>query len=51
MKVRVVLFIKKSGWIGKNKLVDMEKENKVKFLKEFIRGFGFNKIVGIFKVV
>lgn len=27
MKVRVVLFIIKSGWIGKNKLVDMEKEN------------------------
>lgn len=53
--VCVVLFVNVYGGEGKNKVVDMYKENEVKLLKDLIRGLGVNKIenliVVIFKVV
>ena len=43
LQVRVASFVNPKGKIGKNKASDMQKENQVKEIKDFIKGLGANK--------
>ncbi|KAH3864640.1 hypothetical protein DPMN_027663 [Dreissena polymorpha] len=43
MQVRTSSFVNLKGRQAKNKAADMEKENQVKEIKDFIRGLGSNK--------
>lgn len=51
MCVWLLLYVNLKGGKGKNKVVDMEKENEVRVLKDLIRGLGVNKIEYVIVII